>query len=199
MYAFVASGIQTVVRTPGQLESLIAVYPYPKFAKVANEDEARAWIRAHQRIDYGYNIDNYGDTANYGYVDAEYKILTDSVKYHISTDKLGYIRVESSEVVLVDSRQDSLNIVVKGLKLNNDLIAHHVIAIQRLLNIMGEYVDVNVHVPDMSIYLALTKYTGKHPIITSTQKFVKARLGGFAITVKQIGGDCSNVEVHESS
>ena len=198
MYAFIASGIQTIARTPGQLESLIALYPYPKFAKVANEDEARAWLRRHQRLDYGYNIVNYGDTANYGYVDVDYTILPDGVKYDISTERLGYIRVESSENVLVDSRMDSLHVIVKGLKLRDELIPHHLIAIQRVLNLLGEYVDVNVHVPDMSVYLALTKYTGKNTSITSIQRNIKARLGAFAVTVKQIGGECENVEVYES-
>lgn len=185
MYAIVANGIQTIVKTSEQLDVILGLFPYPKFQKVNTEVEGREWIRNNSRISYASDIRNYGETSKYGYAEIDYFISNNNIFYNVDTSKLGYIRVESSDNVLVDSRPELLKVKVLNVVLDNSLIAHHVIAIHRVLVLLGDYVDVSINVPDMSVYLALTKYTGTNYMIKRTQDLIKRRLASVSFTVAE--------------
>lgn len=183
MYAIVANGIQTIVKTSEQLDVILGIFPYPKFQKVKTEAEGREWIRNNSRISYATDIRNYGETAKRGYAEIDYFISGNSIYYNVKTAKLGFIRIEQSDGVLVDSRPELLKIKIQNVVLDNMLIAHHVIAIQRILLLLGEYVDVNINLPDMSVYLALNKYTGNNFVIKRTQEYIRKRLASVSFTV----------------
>lgn len=196
MYAFVANGIQTICYTQRQLDALLAIYPYPKFTVVRSEEEGRSWLRRHTRGITEVSHEKYGDTAKSGYASVSYEILDDSVDYKIDTSKIGYLRIQSTPGVSVDSRVDKLHIVVDNLKLRDDIIQHHVIAIRRVLKLLGEFIDVDIRVPDISIYLALMKYNGKDYTLRSTQRELASRMGAVSVTVEnkdcQVSEDLSN-------
>ena len=183
MYAVVANGIQTICYNQRQLDNILTIYPYPKFAKVRDVDEGRAWLRQHTRGLNDYVFEKYGDTMCRGYASVSYKIHEDSTEYEIDTSKLGFIRIGEHKNVITDSRSDYLRVIVEGTNLNEDIIQHHVIAIRHIVKLLGEFVDLNIIVPDISIYLAIEKYTGKDYIIKSAQREFKNRLGCLAITV----------------
>lgn len=188
MYALVANGIQTICRTQRQLDTMLAIYQYPKFAKCSTEEEALAWIRRHSRHVSAMCSRHYGDTSSKGYAVLRYAIKDNAVYAVLETNLLGYIRVESqSDDVRVSCSRDVIYINVIGVVLDDGMIAHHIIAIRRLLRIIGEYVDVDIVVPDMSVYLAATKYKGKNYIIKVMQKDIMSRLGGVSFTVERGG------------
>ena len=183
MYAIVANGIQTIVKTQEQLDIIISLFPYPKFQKVFSEKEGREWISRHSRIDYSKEFRNYGETAKKGFAEIDYFIDGNNIYYNVKTEKLGFIRVEREDGVLIDSRPELLKIKVVNVALDDLKIAHHCIAIQRLLLMLGEYVEVTFNIPDMSVYLAVTKYTGNNFVIKRTQDLIKKRLGAVSFTV----------------
>lgn len=185
MYAFIANGIQTICQSQRQLEILIALYPYPKFQKCSTAEEARKWLRSNQRFFQSTKFSNYGDTALNGYATVTYEIQKDSIFYVVDTTKIGFLRVLSAEDILIDSRKNMLNITYLNMKLNNDLIAHHVIAIRKILRILGKIIDINLCVPDVSIYLAITKYSGSNYIIKGAQHDIAERLGAVAVTIEE--------------
>lgn len=189
MYAIVASGLQTLCKTKRQLDTIVALYPYPKFQYVRTEEEGRQWLRQHTRLLNDFSFNRYGTTSCVGYMNVEYAIHEDKVEYFIDTRKLGYVKIQGDESTAVDSRPDSIHVVVQGLQLDNELIMHHVIAIRRLLRLVGVYVDVNVVVPDVSVYLAMSKYTGGNYVIRAIQRDIKDRVGGVSVTVKNTGLD----------
>ena len=72
-------------------------------------------------------------------------------------------------------------------------ISSHIIAIKRVLNLLGSYVDVDITVPDMSVYLAITKYKGNNYIIHSLKNDFEKRLGGVSFTIKEANNGIQNM------
>ena len=185
MYAFVSNGFQTIVKTSEQLDVLLGIFPFPKFQKVYTEAEGREWIKQNSRVNYASVVNNYGSTSSKGYAEIDYFIDGGNLYYNVKTDKVGYIRVDVKQDVLVDSRPELLKIKIRNIALDNILISHHVLAVQRILKLLGPYIDVNINLPDMSVYLALTKYTGNNFVIKRTREVIDKRLGVVAYTVKE--------------
>lgn len=185
MFAVVANGIQCICKTQQKLDYILAVYPYPKFRKCRDEAEAKEWIRRNQRSINKIEFQNYGETATTGYATVEYFIANDNIYYNIYTKHVGFIKVQSAPDTKVDCRQDLVKVKICNVKLDPKSINHNVIAVKRILTLLGEYIDVNIVVPDISIYLALTKYTGRNYILRGTQNDIRQRLGGVSITIKE--------------
>ena len=186
MYAVVANGIQTICKTQRQLDTIAAIYPYPKFRKFKEETEAREWLRQNTRSMNIISYNQYGETVSSGYAKIEYFIDADCVYYNIRTEKVGFIKIWCDEEdVKIDARRNLIKVRVCNLQLNNKLIFHHILAIRRILKLIGEYLDVDFVVPDSSILIAATKYTGSNYIIKGLQRDIAERLGGVSFTVKE--------------
>ena len=183
MFAVVANGIQTICKTQRQLDYILAVYPYPKFKKCYTEEEARNWIRVNKRQFNAIKYSKYGDTATFGYATIEYFITNNNIYYNIKTEKVGYIKIQADNDIKVDSRKSLLKVKVCNVRLDDSLIAHHIIAIRRILKLLGEYRDIDIVVPDISIFLALTKYSGNNYVIRGCQRDIASRLGAVSITI----------------
>lgn len=185
MYALVASGIQTICKTQQELETYLSLYPYPKFAKVKDVNEGRQWLRKHSRLLNNYEFKKYGDTSLYGYVQMRYSILDDRVNYIFDTSKVGNVKMIPDKGMDVDSRYNSIHLVINNLNLRDELITHNIIAIHNGLKAIGAFLDVDLVIPDISIYLALTKYTGRDYLILNAQREIRERLGGISYTIER--------------
>lgn len=186
MYALVANGIQTICKDYRQLQALTALYPYPKFQKCNSMEEGRKWLRANARRVHSVAFENYGDTAVAGYICIAYEIREQGVAYDLDLRLVGYVKIHAEDGMLIDSRKDSIHIEVNDVELKNELIVHHIIAIKRILRVLGEFVDVNIIVPDISVYLAVTKYTGRNHMIRGLQSDIERRIGAVAVTVREV-------------
>lgn len=185
MYAIVANGYQGIVDTKRELDLVISIYPYPKFRKFNDRDAAIAFLRRYTRK-YAYSVKEYGDTYKRGFATLEYFIVEDGICANLHTNKLGNVfMLNSSDDVIFDKRPDFYKIKVKNVKLNDSLIRHHIIAIKRLLKIVGPVISICVVVPDISIYLALTSYKGKDNVIVDAQRTLSTRLGGVSYTIRE--------------
>ena len=110
-------------------------------------------------------------------------ILADKKIYaNVDTSKLGYLKL-STDQVSVDNRSDLIRFIIPDIELDSRLITHHCIAIVRILDIIGEVVDVNIEVPSISIYLAAKSYTGKNYLINALKDILQKRMGGVSFTV----------------
>lgn len=185
MFAVVANGMQAICKTQRQLDNILALYTYPKFQKFNREEEALQWIRQHSRVSWENAYNQYGDTSSAGFISVTYKIQDNTISYHVETEHLGYIgAISSDKDIAIRNGRSSIDVIISNVVLDNLKISSHIIAIQRILRLMGSYVDVNVVLPDMSIYLAITKYRGNNYIIRSLKKDIADRLGGISFTVK---------------
>lgn len=186
MYAVVANGIKTICYTQRQLDTVLAIYPYPKFAKCSTEFEARQWLLNHNRSIMTRSIQRYGETNVAGYVNLFYEITEQGIRYELKLDKLGCVRMLPDDNMIVDARQDVIYAICDDVKLDDSVITHHVIAIHRILKSIGSIVDVNINVPDISVYLALVKYRGNNRVIQDYKNHIASRLGALSYTVKEL-------------
>ena len=187
MYALVANGYQGIVKTKRELDALIAIYPYPKFRKFYTEEDARKFIRSNTRR-YDFNIREYGDTYERGFITIEYFISKQGILANCITNKAGDIYlIHEDENVIIDKRSDFLKIKVKNVELDDKLIPHHLVAIKRLLLLVGDAASVCLVVPDISIYIALTSYKGANQQILSIQNMIHKRLGTVSYTIRDRG------------
>ncbi|MCM1441551.1 MAG: hypothetical protein NC131_20440, partial [Roseburia sp.] len=70
----------------------------------------------------------------------------------------------------------------------DDLISSHLIAIWHGLRIIGDFVDVDVTVPDHSVFYALMTYKGKNKVINRVREFIDKRPANVSVTLKNFGG-----------
>lgn len=189
MYAVVANGIQCICKTQKKLEYILAIYPYPKFIRCHTEEEGRDWIRRNQRGYHDRSIGNYGTTAISGYVTVDYIISNNTIFYNLYLSKIGVLKLRKSEDIDINYGSDFIKVKITNVVLDNKLISHHVIAIRRILKLIGNYVDVNVVVPDISVYIAVTSYKGNNYILRGIQKDIQSRLGGVSFSILEKGQD----------
>lgn len=185
MYAIVANGISKIVKTQREVELYAAIYPYPKFRKVSTEEEGYRFLRENSRKYNSLQHLSYGNLGVTGYMRIEYFIMDDGIYYNLYTEKLGFVKIKSQKGVKIDCRKDLIKVIVTDTRLNDFDVHQHLIAIKRILTIVGNYVNVDIIVPDISIFLAITQYKGNDYRVAGLRKLLATRLGSHGITVKQ--------------
>lgn len=187
-YGVVAPGIRMVYTRWSDVERIRMLYPYPKFRKFKTEEEC--WEFVHR---YGYNreftdIHKYGDTFDKLFLRMEYYIYGDCVYYNFFTGKLGYVKIISAdENVIVQSTTSVIKACMRNIELDDDRILSHLIAIYHGLKLVGDYVDVDVRVPDHSIYYALCAYRGNNNTFNRALESIRNRLGEFSVSLEYSG------------
>lgn len=184
MYAVIASGVVRVVGTAEEVNILRAIYPYAKTHYAKTMEEAQQWIAMNSRRKYDTRVQKYGSTAWSRFIQITYFIADGSIFYNLDLTKFGRTRIDFEEGILVDNRPNFIKVKVLNTQLDNMLIQHHAIAVKRILTILGNYCDVDIVVPDMSVYIALTDYSGRDRILKSVKALIKERLGGVSFTVQ---------------
>ena len=187
MYALIANGFCGLVYSWEHLQVLASIYPYPKFRKVKDEIEGKMLLERYKRGQFDDHFENYGETdQSYGFAVIDYIIDGSNLYVSIDTTKVGFIKVKKSPFndTSVDNRPTMIKIIVRNINLNDNLISDHCVAINTILQILGEFVDVNICVPNISVYLALARYTGDNFFIRDVQNTLKTRLGGVSYTIK---------------
>lgn len=183
-YAYVGPGIIHVCNNFSTIDKLAAIFPYSKFRKCKTEDDAWEFIARFGKRPELKNVVRYGDTFNTHFVTVEYMIAKDSVYYNVKTSQLGYIRLESSdENFVIENRTELIKVKLKNIFLNKDLVSAHAIAIYHIVRLLGNYVDVEIKVPDHSIFYMLTSYNGTKTSITKVRKFLASRKGKVSVTL----------------
>lgn len=189
-YAVIVPGINTVYQTWGEVERIIALYPYPKYRKFATEEECWEYVRRHTTKRIYTDITKYGETFDNLYVKMEYFIRGDKVYYNYKTGKMGYIAIESTDPsVIVINRTSGIKAILKDIYLNDNLITSHMIAIWHGLRIIGEFVDIDIRVPDHSIFYALMTYKGSNKTINRVRRYIDERMAKVSVSMKDFGGD----------
>ena len=185
MYAFISNEYRTIVKTAERLELLLSIYSYPKFVKVKTEEEALEFFRQQDRAFIKRGALHYGGKEKCSYITVEYFIADNNIYCNIDTSNFGYVKLGNlPRNVSQEATYDLLRVKIKNVILDDNLIAHHCIAISNILSLFEQYVNVEVIVPDISVFLACTKYGGKDTTINRTKNFIKARTGEVYFTIK---------------
>lgn len=186
MYAVVAPGFSCVYTNWQDVVRIKALYPYPKWCKCYSEAEAIEWI---QRNSYGRKLSriyNYGNTLNDMYIDAKYKIEHDCIYYVLDCRRVGNIRVNAKDV-LIEYKGSKIFIKLPNIFVSDETVAGHMSAIHNLLQIVGDYIDINIELPYYSLYYCLTVYSrGNNRPVMLTRQRIDERLGEVALSLKML-------------
>lgn len=181
-YGVVAPGIHAVYEDFAPVKRIMTLYPYPKFRKFKTEEEAWAFVKRHQNKHVYSGITKYGDTFDNHYVKMEYFIGDNSLYYNFRTDKIGYIKIISNKAT-VQNRTSLIMARIDNISLNRDMISSHLIAIYHGLDLIGDFIDVDVTVPDHSIFYTLMTYSGYSKVINRVLTQIRDRLGKLSVSL----------------
>lgn len=184
MYAVVAPGFSSVYTNWKDVERIHALYPYCKWRKCSNELDAQEFIKRNTNNHIVKQLYNYGDTLRDLYIDAVYKIGKDCVYYIFYCQRVGNIRLHNDNA-LIEYKGSKIYVKIPNIYLSDKSIAGHMSAIHNMLQLLGEYVDVNITLPNFSVYYALTSYSrGNSRAITVTRDLIDRRLCNVAYTLR---------------
>ena len=183
MYAVVAPGVSGVYYNWKDVERIHALYPFAKWQKCFNERDAREFIKRNTNKHTVKQLYNYGDTLSDLYVNAKYKIGKDCLFFVLDTSRIGRLRVRE-DGLLVEYKGSKIYIRMPNVYLSDLTIASHMSAIHNLLELVGPLVDLNIELPNFSIFYALTAYKGNRSrAISSVQEAVQRRICKVAYTL----------------
>lgn len=185
MYAFVSNEYKAIVYSTRQLDFLLSVYSYPQFKKVETVSEAKKYFNQCNREFINAGRSKYDRESNIGYITIEYFIDNNNIFLNIYTKHFGFIKLYNlPSNIKQDSSYDLLKIKICDIVLDDTLIAHHCVAIMNALRLLDSSISIEFILPDISVYLACTKYKGNNYIIKKVQDELKSRHGNVFFTIK---------------
>lgn len=185
MWAFITDSFRSVVSTQRELEFLIGVYPYATWKKVSDVAEAkRFWAQNEQKY-FSTDAIFLGTKDKVGYIRIEYFIANNNIYANIDTRHFGFIKLKNvPKNVIQEASYDMLRLKIQNIVLDDAIISHHCIAILNIMQLFGPYLNMEIMVPDISVYLALTKYTGTNYNIKKMRTKLDGHLGKIYWTIK---------------
>jgi hypothetical protein len=192
-YAVIAPGIHTVYSDFKSVERVMALYPYPKFRKFKKEEDAWAFVKRNKNKHKFTYLNKYGDTFDNMYIRMEYFIGKSSIYYNFFTKKLGYVKI-ISEKAIIENRANVITAELPNTFLDNDMITGHLIAIYYGLQMIGEFIDVDITVPDHSILYTLISYSGNNEVILRVKNLIKSRTGKISVSMPDLGKEYAEEE-----
>ena len=185
-YGVVAPGIRAVYEDFSSVKRIMALYPYPKFRKFKTDEDAWNFVKRYQNKHVYAGISKYGDTFDTHYVKMEYFIGKNALYYNFRTSKIGYIKVISNKAV-IQNRTNLIMARVDNISLNSEMITAHLIAIYHGLQLLGDFIDVDVSVPAHSIFYTLMTYSGYNKVILRVLEQIRNRLGKLSVSLPDMG------------
>ena len=173
MYCIVANSFSGIVRTQAELDALSSVLPFPKYRRFETEDECLAFLHSNKRT----HIDaNHVNIIPEGCLVATFIVDNGKLFCSIDITKVGDVSILASDIIKIQ-RHSTYVSVIGELSTKKDSILQQVDAVATILRCVGNFVNINIKLNDVSTYLALTRYTGANTLIRSVQNTIRNRLG----------------------
>lgn len=184
-YAIVGPGISGVYDNWNRVNELAHLFPYCKYRKFETEDECWAFVYRFKYTKNNINFTKYGNTFSNLYVRMSYLMTADTMYFTYNTEHFGHIRLDDIPGALIKHMAKCITVKIpSNIELKDSTIISHLQVINRGVEILGDLIDVDIVVPDHSIYYALTAYTGMDGDICSIRNKITNRLAGVSFTLK---------------
>lgn len=184
MFAVVAPGLKGIYEDPATIDKILALYPYTKFRKFATEEECWDFLNRFENNRGVEVITNFGDTFDFQHVVMTYYIHNSNLYYNFDTKGLGTLRLSSDKAV-IENRTNLVKAMLPNVIVNPNTISGHIIAIYHGIQLLGDYIDVEVVVPDHSIFYAMHSYTGDNRAIRRLRNYTAERVGKVSVTLRR--------------
>lgn len=179
-YAVVAPGITGVYKSFEEVRRVSQLYPYPKFRKFAEEEQAYNFINRYKMSSSFSSLTKYGDIFNI-YVTLEYFISKDCIYYNFRTHGINDFRMCENYPVSYSGSLAKCK-VNSDRELSKDRIKDHVKAISLGLNMIGDMMDVEIIIPNYSLFYLINSYSGTDSELQLFKDKLKTRVGNIALS-----------------
>lgn len=184
MYAVVAPGLKGIYDDPKAIDRILALYPYAKFRKLKTEEECWVFLERYENKHGIEDIKSFGDTFEKHHVSMEYFIQTPNLYYNFDTSGIGTLRL-LSQTAVIENRTNLVKALIPNVAVDTNTIGGHVIAIYNGIRLLGDFIDVDVVVPDHSIFYAIQSYTGQNRTIGRLTSYIRSRMGKVSVTLRR--------------
>ena len=182
MFAFVSNEYSGIVYSKQQVKVLSRLYTYTVAQFCTTEQEARDFIKRNPRHVYSH-MKSAGWKKTTAYIRVEYFIADETIYANLYTDHFGFVQLKivNNPNILQSATYDLIKLKIPYVNVRDESITSHCAAIIHILSLMSPIINVQIKVPDISIYMALTEYSGRNATIKNTQKYLKSRIGKVAL------------------
>lgn len=190
-YGFVSPGVKIITTDFEEIRGLINIVQYPKFKKFRTKAEAIKFVMENTMEFQTKSLIKYGECFEKMYITAEYFIRENNVYYNLYTNALGNVDLAETEFdkfMLKEKRNGIVMLKMIDMNLNENLISSHVMVITNLLKIVGSLVDIELIIPNHSIYYLLKSYTGSYRPYVKLREYIDSRKGRLCVTMLNWGG-----------
>lgn len=184
-YAIVAPGVSGVYDNYQYIKRIKTLYPYCKFRTVVDEEAGWEFVRRYRNLHKFVQLYKYGNTFKTMCVCMEYFIYNNSVYYNFRTEKVGNIKL-CKEGANIDHRYGLIMVELPNMKLNKDTILGNLIAIFHGLDLLGDFLDVDITIPNHSVFYSLMTYSGSDRRILRVREKIENRLGNISLTLLDV-------------
>jgi len=179
-YCIIAHEGSLLTENPEEFRKYRKLYLYPKVACFREREKAEQFMQRYKRATIQY-INHYGSVGHF-YVDMHYNIGHNCVRYKFETHSIGDVTIiPPNENYHVEKVDGGFTVVVTSINLSTETLAGHYAAIGTGLKLLGDYVDVDLHIPMFGVYYSLTLYD-RHDSVTVRE---------FLSTIEERIGKCS--------
>lgn len=185
IYAYTYPGGSGMTKDYKEIAWKLRIQPYFKYRVFYDMEVAQEFIRRYTMKKELKSLNCYGTVFTDKVISVTYFIYANTIFINYDKHKLPELVFEiNNNECAVNQLADTVSLRIDNIQVNNQSIIAHMIAIIYILRFAGEFVDLNIALPDRSIYYALFAYTGDNEIINRAQHAMKERLGGLAVTVE---------------
>ena len=184
-YALVGPGVSGVYFTWSEVEELASIFPYCRYRKFDTEEACWEFVYRYKSNKTSLSMTKYGDTFDNLFIRMSYALDETRMYFNYNTEKFGRVKIDQQENQLIQYTAKYILVTEPApKKLDNKTIISHLETISRGVEIIGDLVDIDIVLPDHSIYYALTTYSGDNEYIATIKNKLHARTAEISFTLK---------------
>lgn len=182
-YGISGPGVSHVTKEWKQIEDIAAVVPYCSYRKFYTEEDAWNFVKSHKWSNNKLFMRKYGDTFDEPYLTLRYIIFNNKAYYTFDTTNFGRIHIDVEDA-LVQYKAHCILIKKDFGSLNPNMILDHLKVICEGVGYVGSFIDIDLIIPNHSIFYALTCYNGNNKDILYYKNIINSRLARVSTTLE---------------
>lgn len=182
-YGIAGPGVNAVFTSWKQVADITAVVPYCSYRKFYTEEEAWNFVKSHSLKEYTGYLHKYGDTFDTPYLTLKYIIYNNVAYYTVNTKHFGNIRMDVADA-LVQYRANLILIRKQFDSINENLIRDNMKVICSGVKLFADFIDIDVIVPDHSVFYAFYGYNGEDVEINSYKEYISNRIARVSFSME---------------
>ena len=186
MFAFVSNEYSAVVYSRQQLDIMLKRYSFPVFSYCETLEECYKFLREKARPQ-SYNQDKIkaGWKQSTAYIRVDYIADGECLYINAHTENFGPVYFDNlPSNVLTTHTYDLVKIKVTGYPMDTNKISNHVCAVLYIINLFGPYLNLEILVPDISVYLGVVTDMLNNPATTRGLIEANGRPGKVSIVLR---------------